>query len=987
VTQHTRRNNNNPNQYRLRPTMNERHARMAESDEGRESRWQMMFSSSQDNGGVSAGGFSNPIGGATAEQWQMSAFALVGMIVFLSALFLHLVSESASSSTGSGSGSSSHHYNLHHGGSGSASKNRRMQRIKRKTSSGTRKKKTDEWSSDEEGGETDRVDGTSIHRVDSDCQGPSTTPTNAAGTPTADSVARTTLYYPYQPRHRKPSVSGYKDTVGAAYSPSAAAAASSAANGFHSRSYFLNPMDGPVMLPSFQSPASSAKIRLSAYQNTPTRRQQIQQQPVDASQNVNTSNAINPATPSVAQAGNINDAEFLATGLASFSDANSNNNHDHVRSSTSHASCQQIQPIHLTSPNIIVDEDEDSPAATSPAMSPGGIFNRQPSYTQNDITYAPYGQMSHFNELDSVAAPAGAVRNENHFQVLQSGSGSSCNNNSTSFDEASNQGVILVNGTQHHSKAYGMSSCQIREQRNSVSSSHSGVLSPRVEIDFMELEETPRAGLTRRTVDVMGGGAPQRGPIVGTPNYNARQAYQAFSAAQKRQQQQVVLQRAHSKDSNTSSASDDPFYALRLPQSSTMGGVAHSSPAAWSNVPSPTQQNQQQQQGGSNFPYIPKLDMSAAAAGETSSEQISSTGTRSIAPPRSMSIEELRLVQMESGSAPHWQVRESASPNDAVDHSDHSESSSCNLLSPASSWDQASLDDNPEAANEARNSIIHKRKKMTEATDAAASLQSSIKFQELKLEEVIGGGGFGQVWKAVWRGTPVAVKVLTGSAQAKHVSKAILEEFAAEINLLSGMRHPNICLYMGACVVPPNRSIITELAANGSLWDALRLPLNAPYCASDGLSRDTWPAELYYPGKHGTPPSSTGITPPPLPPAGSWPWILVKHVACGAARGMAYLHSGNPPILHRKSTLGKHVLSCLGLFCCCLALISFSFPALSCLGDLKSANILLNESYTAKVCDFGLSRIKSVERSMTGNCGTVQWMAPEVLAQTNVSCC
>lgn len=62
---------------------------------------------------------------------------------------------------------------------------------------------------------------------------------------------------------------------------------------------------------------------------------------------------------------------------------------------------------------------------------------------------------------------------------------------------------------------------------------------------------------------------------------------------------------------------------------------------------------------------------------------------------------------------------------------------------------------------------------------------------------------------------------------------------------------------------------------------------------------------------------------------------------------MTYLHSGTPPVLHR---------------------------------DLKSANLLLDDSYTAKVCDFGLSRLKAQERSMTGNCGTVQWMAPEVLA-------
>ena len=162
------------------------------------------------------------------------------------------------------------------------------------------------------------------------------------------------------------------------------------------------------------------------------------------------------------------------------------------------------------------------------------------------------------------------------------------------------------------------------------------------------------------------------------------------------------------------------------------------------------------------------------------------------------------------------------------------------------------------------------------------------------------------------------------------------------------MRHPNVCLYMGACVDPPNRAIITELAANGSLWDALRLPLNPPFSACDGYSREDWPSELYNSGKHGFPPSSTGSNLPPVPTVGSWPWVLVKHVALGAARGMAYLHSGNPPILHR---------------------------------DLKSANILLSESYTAKVCDFGLSRLKAQERSMTGNCGTVQWMAVEVLAQ------
>jgi mitogen-activated protein kinase kinase kinase 7 len=69
-------------------------------------------------------------------------------------------------------------------------------------------------------------------------------------------------------------------------------------------------------------------------------------------------------------------------------------------------------------------------------------------------------------------------------------------------------------------------------------------------------------------------------------------------------------------------------------------------------------------------------------------------------------------------------------------------------------------------------------------------------------------------------------------------------------------------------------------------------------------------------------------------------------LAFDIANALVYLHSLQPVIIHR---------------------------------DLKSLNVLLTESFNAKLSDFGLSRERDVEMTMTSGVGTLLWTAPEVL--------
>ncbi|XP_064593193.1 mitogen-activated protein kinase kinase kinase 11 [Zonotrichia leucophrys gambelii] len=124
-------------------------------------------------------------------------------------------------------------------------------------------------------------------------------------------------------------------------------------------------------------------------------------------------------------------------------------------------------------------------------------------------------------------------------------------------------------------------------------------------------------------------------------------------------------------------------------------------------------------------------------------------------------------------------------------------------------------------------------------------------FGELRLEEVIGAGGFGRVFRGTWRGQVVAVKAARGDAGAAGAAS-----LRREARLYARLRHPNVVALRAVCLEPPHLCLVMEFAAGGPLSRALA-------------------------GRR-------------VPPAVLLDW------ARQVARGMRYLHSGTPvPLIHR----------------------------------------------------------------------------------------
>lgn len=150
--------------------------------------------------------------------------------------------------------------------------------------------------------------------------------------------------------------------------------------------------------------------------------------------------------------------------------------------------------------------------------------------------------------------------------------------------------------------------------------------------------------------------------------------------------------------------------------------------------------------------------------------------------------------------------------------------------------------------------------------------------QILKSSNIIGKGGFGEVYKGLVDGVPVAVKK---PISGNHMESS---QFANEVIIQSKVIHKNIVRLIGCCLEVDTPMLVYEFISQGSMDDIL----------------------------HGGEKKPLGLD-------------ARINILAEAAQGLAYMHSqANTVILH---------------------------------GDVKPANILLDDKFVPKISDFGISRL------------------------------
>ncbi|XP_048456974.1 mitogen-activated protein kinase kinase kinase 21 isoform X2 [Rhincodon typus] len=106
-----------------------------------------------------------------------------------------------------------------------------------------------------------------------------------------------------------------------------------------------------------------------------------------------------------------------------------------------------------------------------------------------------------------------------------------------------------------------------------------------------------------------------------------------------------------------------------------------------------------------------------------------------------------------------------------------------------------------------------------QAGGAQQAAATEIEFSQLTLQEIIGVGGFGKVYRGTWKGQPVAVKAARRDPDEE--AGATAESARREARLFAMLQHRNIIALRGVCLQEPNLCLVMEYAQGGPLNRAL----------------------------------------------------------------------------------------------------------------------------------------------------------------------
>ncbi|KAK4439150.1 Serine/threonine-protein kinase-like protein [Sesamum alatum] len=175
---------------------------------------------------------------------------------------------------------------------------------------------------------------------------------------------------------------------------------------------------------------------------------------------------------------------------------------------------------------------------------------------------------------------------------------------------------------------------------------------------------------------------------------------------------------------------------------------------------------------------------------------------------------------------------------------------------------------------------------------------------------LLGKGSHGSVYKAHLHQS----KLIAAVKKTKQTHPTTANPADNEVEILSRVYHPRLVNLLGFAIDPNQRKlIVVEYMPNGSLYDVL----------------------------HGS----------GKPPG----WVKRTRFALQVARGVQFLHSSNPPVIHR---------------------------------DIKSSNILIDSKFNSRISDFGLAlrgHVEDVKVKSTPPAGTLGYLDPGYLAPGDLS--